>query len=555
MDYLKLAELNEKLESTSKRLEQTSLITEFIKSASKENLRPVVLMVLGNVYPSYSRKKIGIADKIMIKAIASTSGRSEKEIVKIFKKTGDLGAVAEQVLKDKKQATLFSKKLSISDVFEDIKKIADFEGKGTVDKKISIIKKLLANASPVEAKHIARLVIGTTRMGVGEGIVRDAIAGAFNVDSKKVENAENILNDYGGVAEIAKLEGDKGLESIKLELFKPSKVLLAQRVESIEELFKRTGEPADLEYKYDGFRVLIHKKGDKVKLFTRRLEDVTKQFPDVVEYSNKYIKDSRCIMDSEVIGIEPKTGRWLPFQKISQRIKRKYDIKKIVKEIPVIVNVFDVLMINGKSLLKTPLKERIKLIEENITQEKNRFVIAKRIISSDEKEVRKFFMESLALGNEGIMGKNLNSIYEPGLRVGYWVKLKPAMEPLDLAITGADWGKGKRAQWLASFDISCRKQDEFKRIGKMGTGLTDENFKKLTKELKPYIIREKGTHVDIIPKIVVEVGYEEIQESPTYESGYALRFPKLLQIRYEKDVSEVDDIEKIKSLYSHQRGK
>jgi DNA ligase-1 len=270
------------------------------------------------------------------------------------------------------------------------------------------------------------------------------------------------------------------------------------------------------------------------------------------------VKGESFILDSEVVGYDPKTKRYLPFQKISQRIKRKYEIEKMVKDYPVEVNVFDVLSYNGKNMMKEKQSERRKVLEKIILNKKYKVQETPKLVTSSESEAMKFFKESLKAGNEGLMVKSLDSVYVPGRRVGGWVKYKSFMEPLDLVIVGAEWGEGKRAKWLASFDLACKGKGKLLTVGKVGTGIKEKaegvTFKQLTKELKPYVLETSGKHVVLKPKIVVEVGYEEIQKSPTYTSGYALRFPKVLRLRSdEKKVGDANTLQDIERLYKGQK--
>jgi DNA ligase-1 len=294
-------------------------------------------------------------------------------------------------------------------------------------------------------------------------------------------------------------------------------------------------------------------------LFTRRLEDVTKQFPDIAEYVKKNVKGKSFIIDSEAVGYNRKTGKYMPFQNISQRIKRKYDIDRMSHDFPVELNVFDIIYHEGKSLINEDFEKRRTLLERIVKQEPKKIVLAKNKIASDKKDVEKFFKEAVNAGNEGLMFKSLKAPYKPGARVGYMIKFKHIMETLDLVIIGAEWGEGKRAKWLSSYHIACLDEnDNFVEIGKASTGLKEKeeeglSFMEMTKLLKPLIISEKGKEVKVKPKIVIEVGYEEIQKSPTYTSGFALRFPRVIQIREDKGPDEASTLDYIKKLYAGQK--
>jgi len=348
---------------------------------------------------------------------------------------------------------------------------------------------------------------------------------------------------------------------VGIEVGKPVKVMLAQKASSISEGFKKLGKPCAIEYKYDGFRMIIHKKNHSVTLFTRRLENVTKQFPEVVDYVNKYVKGKSFILDSEAVGWNRETKEYQPFQQISQRIKRKYDIEKLQKQLPVEINVFDILYYNGKSLIDTPYKERAKLIRKIIKKTPYKIIPSKMIITGDEKKAEAFFKSALKDNQEGVMMKNLNAVYQPGKRVGHMLKVKPEERELDLVITGAEYGTGKRKGWMSSFILSCkgRKKGEFLEIGKVGTGIKEKtegsgvSFEELTNILKKYVIEEKGKKVKIKPKIVVSVTYQEIQRSPNYSSGWALRFPRFTALRPDKPLSEIADLKEIEENFKKQK--
>jgi len=317
------------------------------------------------------------------------------------------------------------------------------------------------------------------------------------------------------------------------------------------------GSPCAFEYKYDGFRVQIHKEKDKISIFTRRLEEVTNQFPDVVEAVKEYVNCSRCILDAEVVGYNEQTGKHLPFQNISQRIKRKYNIEEMTKKFPVEVHVFDIMYYEGKTLVKKPFKERREWIEHIIPVKGRKIKPAINVIITDINEANKFYEQSLQNGNEGVMAKNLEGIYKPGSRVGYGVKIKPVMEALDLVIVGAEWGEGKRSGWLTSFTLACIDDNgNLREIGKVGTGIKEKSegvtFEQLTQTLKPLITKEEGRNVQITAKLVIEVNFEEIQKSPTYSSGYALRFPRLIRIRDDKPIDEASSLTQIEDMYLQQ---
>src|SRR3989338_7524141 len=560
MLYSKLADTYEKLEKTSGRLNKTSIIAELLKDAKPEELEKISLLVQVVVFPSWSEKEIGVAKKMIIKTISVATGFPENDIVERLNKIGDLGLVVEELVAKKKQQTLLQKPLTVEKVFENLQKLAEMEGSGSQDRKISLVSELISFAKPKEAKYIVRTVLEELRIGVAEGVLRDSIGKAFEVSPTDVENAWFILPDYGEIAKIAKEKGEKGLKNVEIELGTPINALLAEKSPSLEEAMQ-TFENTALEFKYDGMRCLIHRKGNKVWVFTRRLEDVTAAFPDIVELVKKNLKADNCILDSEAVGLDPKTNKPQPFQVLSTRIKRKYDVEKTAKEIPIKVNLFDIVYLDGKSLFDLSLKERYELLKKAIKLAEN-FRLADHLETKDLKEAEKFYKKSLEEGNEGLIVKNLDAKYQPGRRVsGGWLKVKPTMENLDLVIVGGIWGTGKRTGWIGSLILGCRDGESFLECGMMGTGIKEKKenegdltFDELTKILKPLIIEEKENQVTVKPKIVIEVAYEEIQKSPTYSSGYALRFPRFIKERtLEKPANKCDTLERLETLFNQQK--
>lgn len=618
MQYTPLAELYVQLEKTSKRLEKTFLLAEFLKRCSQDDLREVVYLLQGRVFAQSDERKLGMSSQLLVKVISQATGENKESIENAWKKEGDLGLVAEKFVARKKQRTLFGKALTLRKVVDNISKLAEMEGEGTVQRKVALIAELLSSASALEARYIIRTVAEDLRAGVGDGALRDALVWAFypkilgifficdacktlvpdtgkclicgeKVEQKfsealekktpknvlvpkdekeareiyngyleEVQHAFNVSNDFGAIAELLKEKGPSGLKHTTLSVGKPIKAMLYPKVKDIQEGFEVVGKPAMLEPKLDGFRLQIHRNKDSVKLFTRNLEEVSKQFPDVVATVKNHVRSKDVILDSEVIGIDPKTKRAVPFQHISQRIKRKYDIEQMVKTIPVVVTLFDIIELNGENLLDLAFEERRKRLKAIVKDEKHSIEVIEQLITGDQEKAEKYYQECLVKGHEGIMMKAIQGTYTPGKRVGQGVKVKPVMESLDLVIIAAEWGEGKRANWLSSFTVACRDRDTLKEVGKVSTGLKEKSedgvsFQELTQELKKTILQEKGRQVIVKPKIVVEVLFEEIQASPSYSSGYALRFPRIIRLRDDKGVQDISTLQEIIKYYKEQK--
>jgi DNA ligase-1 len=556
MNYGALVKVYHALEQTTKRLEKTDIIARFLQELNEQELSDLISLLQGRVFSEWDERKIGFSSKLMIKAIAQATGSSTIDVELQWSKKGDLGIVAEDLIQKKKQTTLGHRSLTTEKVITNIRKLAELEGQGTVDKKVSLVAELLSMASSEEARFIVRTILEELRVGVAAGILRDAVAQAFQKPIEEVEEAFHLKADYGEVALLAKTNK---LKEATLTLGKPIHSMLALLVKDISEAFEALGKPALFEYKLDGFRLQIHKSNNAIKLFTRRLEEVTKQFPDVVETVKQHVKGKEFILDVEAAGYDPKTKKYLPFQNISQRIKRKYNIEEMAKKFPIEVNVFDVLSYEGQTCTSLSQQERRALLEKIISPQPGKLIVTKKLITDSLEEAQHFYKESLKAGNEGVMVKKLDAAYKPGRYVEGWVKLKPTLEPLDLVIVGAEAGTGKRAGMLTSYVVACRSGKEFLPCGMVSTGLKEKEeegvtFAQLSKMLQPLIIKKEGRSVTIKPKILVEVAYEEIQKSPTYASGYALRFPRIKSLRtLDKDISEANTLHDIEHIYTMQK--
>ena len=565
MRYEKLAKVYDELSSTTKRLEKIDLLSKFLEEIPKED-SDIMYLLEGRVYPAYDERKIGISNQLAIKAISKATGTESKKVVSYWKKIGDIGEVARDLTKTKKQTTLASHILTTKKVIDNLRKLTEFEGKGTIEKKISLITELLTSATPIESLYLVRTLIGDLRIGVQESTIKYSILKAFFKNNKdyeeEIQKAIDRSNDLKEVFDVARKGKIKEFDKINLEVGKPIKAMLAQKAKNIEDGFKHLGKPLAIEYKYDGFRLLIHKKDEKITLFTRSLENVTKQFPEVIKYIKEYVKGNTFILDSEAVGYDKKSKKYTDFQAISQRIRRKYDIEKLSDSLPVEVNVFDVLYYNGKGMLSTPFEKRAKLIREIVTDHPYKLIASKMKITDDKKLVEAFYKEALKDNQEGIMMKSLEAPYKPGRRVGNMLKLKPEENELDLVITGGEWGTGKRKGWISSFILSCRDNEKYLEVGKVGTGIGEKEnednkvtFDELTKLMTPLITEEKGKNVKVKPKIVVTIHYQDIQKSPNYESGWALRFPRITLLRPDKPLSEIANLEEMEKAFIEQKKK
>jgi DNA ligase-1 len=439
-----------------------------------------------------------------------------------------------------------------------LQKITTFEGKGTVEQKIGIVVDLLHSATKNESKYIIRTVLGDLKIGVGDGILRDSIVEYIykpkNIEEKKkyvkiIQEAYDRATDFALVFQKALLDE---LDTIKLSPGKPVKVMLYPKAKNAREAFKIVGKPAAFEFKYDGFRVMINKNKEGIKIFTRRLEEVSNQFPDVINFVETYVKGDNFIIDGEVIGYDPNTKQYKEFQAISQRIRRKYEIDRLVNEIPVELRLFDVIYFENESLIEDDYESRRTLLEKIVQEKDWKIRLAEQIVTDDEHVALKFFEKAIDEGQEGLMVKGLDKQYKPGARIGYGVKWKPEDNDFDLVITGAEWGTGKRSGMLTSFDVSCDDDGILKEVGKVSSGLKEKkeeglSYEEMTEMLQELEIEEKGRKIKVSPKIIVTVKYQDIQKSPTYSSGFALRFPRIVRLRPDRSVDDIAKIEEVEA--------
>jgi DNA ligase-1 len=541
MLFMDFAKTCERLEGTSGRLEMIDIISRVLPDLSEEELPVFVRFVMGRIFADWSSKKLGIGPNLLYEAVGYVAGIKKEQVIEKINQTGDVGGAVEELLLLKSQTTFFHEELDLVHVYNGLIAIAGTEGKKSQREKLLAVRRLLANAHPLEGRYLARIMLEELRIGVGEGSVREAIAKAFSVDSALAEHAMQALNDLGEVARLAKT-GPDALKDVRITPFHPLRMMLAQQG-TIAEMIKEHGQIA-AEFKYDGSRFQFHKKGNWARLYSRRLEDVTAALPDVIEQLMSATTHD-VILDGEVIAI--KDGKPMPFQSVLRRFRRRHDIAEAQEAIEMVPNVFDILYLDGETLIDLPFAERRKKLESVVTG-----YIAPQVVSDNAEEIRKTYDAALAAGHEGIMLKVLSSPYSPGQRGKNWIKIKPEVDTLDLAVIGAEWGEGKRAHVFGSFLVACQDQGRLVPLSRVATGFSDDQLTEVYELLKDAVITKSGKEVRFEPSLVFEVGYAELQVSPTYEAGFALRFPRFIRIRDDKDISDIETIESIRARYQRQ---
>lgn len=580
MLYSEIAEAYEKIEATTKRLEMTDLLVDLLKRTPKEIIDKVVYLTQGKLYPDFVKLEIGVAERLAIKALARASGMKEAEIEEDMKKSGDIGETAQKFISNKRQVTFFQKPLTVQKVYETFDKMARASGSGAVDAKISLLAGLLADVTPKEAKYIMRTVTGNLRLGIADMTVLDALAIAYGggKDARElIERAYNISSDLGRVAKVVAEKGLMGIKKFQVIVGEPIRPMLAERLSTPEEILEKLGGKCIAEYKYDGERIQAHKKGDEVMLFSRRLENISDQYPDAVELLKKHVLAKDAILEAECVAIDSETGEMRPFQELMHR-RRKYGIEKAMEEYPVSLFMFDALYVEGKDLTLEPYPVRRGALEKAV-KESDRVKVAKYIITGDVKELEDFFLEAIEDGCEGLVCKSIaeDSVYQAGARGWLWIKYKrdyksEMTDTVDLVVVGAFHGRGKRAGTYGALLLAAYNPDNdtFETVTKCGTGFTDEDLAKLPEMMKKHVLSHKHPRVNSIieadvwfePAVVIEVLGAEITLSPIHtcamdsirkDSGLAIRFPRFTgNYRIDKAAEDATTAGEIVEMYKRQ---
>jgi len=581
MKYSLVVDTYEKIEATPKRLEMRDLLANLFKKTPNNIISEVTYLTQGKLYPDYMGIEIGLAEKLIVRSIALSSSKNEKTIDTAYRKKGDLGEVATTLLGRKSQQTLMSRTLNVRDVYHIFDKIAKSKGSGSIDFKLRLLSSLLNDASPRETKYIIRMALGKLRLGVADMTILEALAIAFTGDVKnkdQLERAYNLSSDLGLIAKIAVTSGMEGIKKLKVEVGRPIRPMLAERLSDPAEILKKLDGKAAVEYKYDGLRVQVHISPKSSSIFSRRLENISEQFPDVIKYVQKSMKVKEAILEGECVAVDPVTSDLLPFQMISQRRGRKYDIQETAEKIPVKVFLFDVLYSDGVEYTRMSYPDRRKILKESI-KSNNWISLSEQIITPDTKEIEEFMSKAVADGCEGLILKSVgeNSTYQAGARGWVWIKYKRAYksemaDTVDLVVVGGFYGRGKRggsygALLLAAYD---KENEKFQTVCKCGSGFTDDDLKELPNKLDSSKLTKCSSQVDskisadvwFEPNIVLEITGDEITLSPNHtacenelrkSSGLAIRFPRFTgRYRLDKSPEDSTTTKEILEMYNRQ---
>lgn len=626
MTFSTLSSYFEKLETTSSRLSLIDILAELFKHAGKDEIEKIVYLAQGRIAPFFEPTEIGMAEKNVASAVAAAYGSTKEAVLKLYGKLGDMGLTVEQLatsvgslthvagdahqskakLKvnprslsenrhpskinfDDKSKSIFSSpasgqassgKISIIEVFEILTQIAKTTGEGTVEKRQNLLVELLKKLDPISAKHLVRIPLGNMRLGIGDPTILDGLAKAKLGDRSKrklLEGAYNRTSDLGLIAKTLYEKGLPAVEKLQVQIGKPIRAELCERLPSPEKVIEKM-EVVDVQYKYDGFRVQIHKNGQHVSMFSRNLENMTNMFPELIEGTLKQVKAKTVILDTEALAYNPASEEFLPFQETTKR-RRKHNIEETAKKLPLKAFVFDILYKDGKSLIDTPLEERIKILKHTIHKD-GILISTKNQTISDPKKLSILLEDAISKGLEGVVVKRLDSKYEAGGRNFNWVKLKKnsngeLQDTIDCVVLGYIFGKGKRTEFGAGallVGVYDDKKDEFVTVSKIGTGLTDEEWQKIKAQSAKIKVQNKPARVNSLitpsvwvqPKIVIEVLADEITRSPIHtagktdppdggEPGYALRFPRLVSFRgADKKAEDATTVKELIEMYKQQ---
>ena len=579
MKFSIISDAFQQMEATTKRLELTDILVKLIQEIPEDVIAKAIYLIQGKLRPNFEGVELGIAEKLVMRAMSKSSGIPLKKIEDDYNKGGDLGQTAENILQQKIQTTFASEVITLEKVYDTLFKISKLEGKGSQEMKMKYVSSMLNDATPQESKFILKILLGTLRLGIAENTVMDALAIAFTGKKENreiIENAYNVSSDLGKVAEVISTGGVEEIEKFQIKLFSPIRPMLADRIKSGEETVEKFQEKFAAEYKLDGERAQIHKQKDKIEIFSRSLEIITSYYPDIVEKISKLIISEDVILEAEVVAMNSNSGDFLPFQELMHR-RRKYEIEEAVTKYPITVNFFDVLFSEGKNCMDMRYEERRELLEKIIKQDDFARLIPMSIIESKE-QVLEVLENSINSGCEGLMLKHLDSTYRAGIRGSNWLKLKREYQnelgdSLDLVVVGAFFGKGRRTGKYGTLLLSTYNDEEdvFPSFCKVGTGFTDESLDqlyqilspKVTLKKNPRIVSEMEADVWFEPELVIEIVASEITQSPIHKTaldkikegtGLALRFPKFTgKIRTEKNSEDASTDEEVIALYKVQK--
>jgi DNA ligase-1 len=543
------AKLGESLEATRSRKSLAALVAEYLRSLSPDEVAPASRMIIGRVFPEREGRPLNLSGATVSRVVSDVVQTSREQRQAIASEAVDFGQSVQMMLEANERSAAIDASLALMDVWQALQAIAETTGPGSRKRKDAVLRGLLERATPLEAKYIVKLAVGEMRHGVSEGLLLDGIARASDVPRAVVRRANMLVGDVGRVAHTALHGGRQALEDFEAQPGRPLKPMLAQTAESVQEAYAMLDSQLALEYKLDGARVQIHKAGTRVWLFSRRLSDLTASLPEVRDQVLEQLSTDTAIVEGEVIAID-EHGRPLPFQQLMRRLGRVRDIEQARQQVPIKLFLFDLLYADGRMWIDEPYERRA----EALRRVSGGLALVEQVVPSSVAEGERFLKAARNAGHEGLMAKGLNSPYVPGVRGRHWLKIKPVVT-LDLVIVAADWGYGRRHGWLSNYHLAARDEPtgQLLEVGKTFKGLTDKEFQEMTDRLLGIRAGESRGTVSVRPEVVVEVAFNNIQDSPKYESGMALRFARIVRIRPDKTPDLADTIQTMQRLRRRDR--
>ena len=540
MKFSELARAYDRISGAKSEPQKVELLAELLRQSDKQTLKALAHFTLGEVVDPRISDRLGIGPGAIREALAGISGENSDEIDTAVKQSGDMSEVV--------AAARFSRSdtLTVDQLWQRVNRAIELD-----EGRLNLIEYVYRRTTPGGAKYFTRMVLNQMRIGVGLGTLAKALASAFDVKARSVEHLYAMTNDIGLAATRA-MQGQGALERAALTLFHPYQFMNAQKVDDPARIFEMlAGKQIIFEVKYDGARLQIHVKKNRpadIKLYSRRLNDDTASMPDVVAALRKAWKGGDAIIEGEAVAFDPALKKKQPFQAVLMRLGRKYDIEEKVREIPLVLYLFDLLYDDGEDLMNVPQAARRKRLEK-LFRPTERVRMTDVIVSDQPADQQRFFKQAIKAGHEGLMAKDPDASYVPGRRTEHWMKLKPAFETLDVVVTGGIWGSGRRRNLLSSLIVAVKDKDEFKTVGKVGTGFSEATLKDMTARLEPKIILTRGRNVEIEPEMVIEVDFQDIQKTDRYAAGYVLRIPRFRRERTDKSTREADTLERLRRLY------
>jgi len=561
--FLHFVNICEKIRETTSKNMKVNFLSRYLSSLNYESLPIAVLFLSNRIFPLGSKFTLNIGFSTIVQTLSEISILDQNLIQQIYLQYGDMGALSEYAVSKKHTVSLFQQQvLTLSSIYDQFKKIADTIGYGSSKDKKNILKGLFLNSSPLEAKYLTKIINGEMRIGLTEGLVEIAVSKAFNEELRHVREAMLVSGDISQVALLAK---KRLLYTALIKPLKPVSYMLADVMFTAEEIINYYQKPLICEYKYDGIRAQMHKSGQQVMLFSRKLADITNAFPELanaaivdtkLSSSSSSLSNIDFILDGEVMAFQH--DKPLHFQELQKRLRKKNVTEQIMAEIPLIYVVYDIIYLNGEQTIRKPLRQRKEILSKIPFREP--IINAYQNTVNSEQKIIAMFEKSRDIGYEGLVLKDPDSQYHPGKRGRYWIKLKKELDTIDAVIVIAEYGHGKRAGVLSDYTFAVKDEEEEKKknnnqlktIGKAYSGLTDEEINKITKKLKSIMIKDDGYRIIVRPEIVLEIAFDSIQKSDRHNSGFALRFPRIKNIRTDKSVLDIDTLLKIKQIYEKQ---